>query len=142
MGIQRTDAGRAGACPTLGTDQRNGSCSCHVAHRGRSCGRFRAHLCADADAARVLVATIHRHLRSLIVMPPGVNGESICDAIRLMGDDHLPVVVVADEQDRRRRNQRLADYALHRQLRSGEDACVGVATGMPLGARTLAEVTK
>jgi hypothetical protein len=28
------------------------------------------------------------------------DGESICDAIRLMGDDHLPVVVVAGEQDK------------------------------------------
>jgi phosphoribosyl 1,2-cyclic phosphodiesterase/CheY-like chemotaxis protein len=61
---------------------------------------LRAHFCADADAARVLIA---RDPPSLAIIDRDAarrDGESICDAIRLMGDDHLPVVVVAGEQDK------------------------------------------
>jgi phosphoribosyl 1,2-cyclic phosphodiesterase len=60
---------------------------------------LRAHLCANADAARVLVATDPPSLAIIDRDAARSKSESICEAIRLMENDDLPVVVVADEEE-------------------------------------------
>jgi CheY-like chemotaxis protein len=60
---------------------------------------LRAHFCADADAARALIAKDPPSLAIIDRDAARRDGESICDAIRHMGNDELPVVVVAGQED-------------------------------------------